>query len=382
MSDVTPPELVPSDAPPRDRRFVWTAAASLLLHAGVVVWLLWPAMRETAEAAPPPAISVDLVPEEVLSGEPPVSSEQPSSEMSSSTEPPSSEEASVSSEAPSAEPSSVASTSASSETPSIEPAPSAPSAPSEAVSEAASSAPASDISSAAPSSAEPSSAAASEPPSTQPASEPPPSASSEQAPTPATRPIVIPVGPSADASEPASDLEHASASSADASSAPPDGEVSALTANGGDAEDGVPAPASSEEPAAAPLPELGKLHSSKRFYTDAILSAPAMAKARDAIEKLPREKRLAQTCNIEAVGQIGNAGRNFSPDAVIADAFAKPAIDGTRFTVGGGAFRSQKKWYAIGYTCTLSEDLSKVTSFSFRLGGDVTTTLTQRVGTK
>jgi hypothetical protein len=111
-----------------------------------------------------------------------------------------------------------------------------------------------------------------------------------------------------------------------------------------------------------------------------MLNAPAMEKAREAIKKLPPEKRLAQTCNIEAVGQAGNAGKGYEPDALVANAFAKPEIAGNTFTVTGGAFRSKQKWFGIAYTCTLSEDMSAVKSFSFRVGADVTAELKARVG--
>ena len=124
----------------------------------------------------------------------------------------------------------------------------------------------------------------------------------------------------------------------------------------------------------------GTLHTAKRFYLDAILDAPAMARAKDAIKKLPPEKRLSQTCNIEPIGQLGNAGKGYNPDALVADALAKPAIDGSSFNVVGGAFRSDGKWRAISYACTLSKDLSAVTSFSYRVGGDVTAQLKAKIG--
>ena len=65
-----------------------------------------------------------------------------------------------------------------------------------------------------------------------------------------------------------------------------------------------------------------------------------MAKVGEALKNLPKDKRLAQTCNIEAIGQLGNAGRGYAPDAVVASAFAKPVIDGTTYRVVNGAFRA------------------------------------------
>jgi hypothetical protein len=177
----------------------------------------------------------------------------------------------------------------------------------------------------------------------------------------------------ASSAEPSSTASEASAAS--------DGEPSQLTASGSGGTDTVAEP-SPDGGAAAPPEITGALHVAKRHYLEAILDAPAMAKARDAIEKLPPEKRLTQSCNIEAVGQLGNAGRGFDPDAVVADAFAKPVVDtgAASVTVTGGAFRSKQKWYGIAYTCTLSRDLGTVKSFSYRIGDDVTAALTPRIG--
>ncbi len=346
MSNAAPDSIVGGGAPaPYSRRIIVTAALSAALHLLLIGLFLLPPRQ--AEPAEPPPINVDLIPpDQMPSSEPPSSSEAPSSEPASSEAP--------SSEAPS----------------SAEPA----------------------------SSAEPSSA---EPVSSQPASAseassaPPPSASeaassAEPPPTPQARPIVLPVGPSEEASTEASSQADQSASeevsSAEASSAP-DSSPSALTTTDAGAADAIgetssSAPTEPDDDSAStePPPITGALHTAKRFYLDAILSSAQMAKARDAIKKLPPERRLAQTCNIEAVGQLGGSGRGFSPDAVIADAFAKPVIDGSRFSVSAGAFRSQGKWYAVAYTCTLSKDLSAVQSFSYRIGGDVTAQLKGRLG--
>jgi len=221
------------------------------------------------------------------------------------------------------------------------------------------------------------------------------------------RPIVIPVGPSVQSSEIASSAADSSASeeassaaeasaseastsaaselaSSEAASSEATTDASALTTDTG-ASDTI-AQASSEPADAAgasaePKPVVsGTLHTAKRFYLDAILSVPAMARAAEAIKKLPPEKRLSQTCNIEAIGQLGNAGKGYNPDALVADALAKPVMAGSSFTVMGGAFRSDGKWRAISYECTLSSDLSAVKSFSYRVGGDVTAQLKAKLG--
>jgi hypothetical protein len=368
MSDAVPDTLT-AGPPPRDRRIVVTAAVSVALHLALIGFVLLPRLH-LPEPTEPPAVNVDLVPPEAVS-----SVELASSEMaSSSREMPSSEMSS--SDAPSSELTSSELMS------SIEPPSSA-----EASSALASSAGMSSATSEAPS-------AASEP------------ASSVTPPVPMERPIVIPVGPSAESSEETSSASDTSASEetssvasaseepssaaselvsseAASSAASETADASALTTTDAGASDAIAQASSEPAEAASPEPKpvvSGALHTAKRFYLEAMLSAPAMARARDAIKKLPPEKRLSQTCNIEAIGQLGNAGKGYNPDALVADALAKPVMADSSFTVVGGAFRSDGKWRAISYDCALSKDLGSVTSFSYRVGGDVTAQLRAKLG--
>ena len=132
------------------------------------------------------------------------------------------------------------------------------------------------------------------------------------------------------------------------------------------------------EPDVATL-ELGARRSAKRFYLEAMLSVPSMARARAMLETLPPDKRLAQTCNIEALAQIGNAGERFTPDVVMAEAYARSEMTGTHLAASGAIFRSGERWYGLAFDCTLSDDLTSVTAFSYRLGTDVTDAVLARL---
>jgi len=104
-----------------------------------------------------------------------------------------------------------------------------------------------------------------------------------------------------------------------------------------------------------------------------------MARARAVLETLPPEKRLAQTCSLEALAQIGNAGEGFTPDVVMAEAYARSEMTGTRLAASGAIFRSGESWYGLAFDCTLSDDLLSVTAFSYRLGADVTDAVLARL---
>lgn len=154
--------------------------------------------------------------------------------------------------------------------------------------------------------------------------------------------------------------------------------VAAVTADTGETTEGTAPPAPSAAPDVATL-ELGALRKAKRFYLEEMLSVPSMARARAVLEALPPEKRLAQTCNIEALAQVGNAGKGFAPDVVMAEAYARPVITGTRVAASGAIFRSGDRWYGLAFDCTLSDDLTTVTAFSYRLGADVTDAVLARL---
>src|SRR6188768_3115595 len=82
MSDLTPPERTLPEPPRRDRRIVWTALASVMLHAGMLAFLLGQPLPDSAEAAPPPAIDVELVPPpEAISASEPPPGEEPTGEV-------------------------------------------------------------------------------------------------------------------------------------------------------------------------------------------------------------------------------------------------------------------------------------------------------------
>jgi len=299
------------------RQAVWPLLASAGLHLLVLAWLVLPRVPTLVPAEAP--VNVDIVtPGQLASLERASSSEASSAPASS---------ASASS------------------------------------SEAASSAPAS--------STEPAStAAASEAPRTPASAERPPAGKPA-----ATRSghLVVPVGTAESSSEEQSSEASSAASDADAStSAASEAPPQTLTANGG-SDDG--ANASSIAP---PTPVGGgTLEPTKHFYLSDMLRAPGLARVRDTLKSLPPERRLAETCEIEALGQAGHAGYN--SDAIIANAFAPPVLSGQNYVASGGALRATGAWYRIAYDCTLSPDMSKVTAFSFHIGADVTDVITARL---
>jgi len=356
MSDLTLREPMLPEPSRGDLWIIWTGFVSLLLHAGLLAFLLWQPLPASLEAEQPPAIDVELVP-------PPdeAASEPPAGEEAAKDEPaaPRAGEAAESEAAPEAAEEATQAESSPAEQPQ------APvSSPAEATQPAEAEAAAEEP----PPAAEPAETASAQPEAAGPpaaettATETPepqqaPQATAKVAPIPLARPKVRALEAPADASE--------------AAVAEPTPEASEAVA-------GAVVAATPEEPDVTTL-QLGDPRDAERFYLEAMLSTPRLAPAREMLKTLPAEKRLAQTCNIEALAQIGYSGEGFAPDVVMAEAYALQEIIGTRLVANGAIFRSGEKWYGLAFDCTLSDDLSTVTAFTYRLGADVTEAVLKRL---
>ena len=373
MSDFTLPEPTLPEPPKADRWIVGTALASLLLHAGVLAVLLWQPLPESLEAEQPPAIDVELVPppEETSASEPPPA-EEPAEEEAAAEEP--AAELEPPAEAPEPQPQEEVSEEAQEQAAAEPPGGSEP--PAEATSaepqQEQAAAPASSAATAAPETPAEAEAAETVSGATETAATPAASetAASEAPESPQAAETTVKVAPIP--------LARPRVRGLTAPSEAPDEVASAPTPDPGQMVEGTVVAAAPAEPDVATL-ELGALRSAERFYLEAMLSTPRLAPAREMLKTLPPEKRLEQTCNIEALAQIGYSGEGFAPDVVMAEAYALSEATGTRLVANGAIFRSGEKWYGIAFDCTLSDDLTEVTAFTYRLGADVTEAVLARL---
>ena len=135
--------------------------------------------------------------------------------------------------------------------------------------------------------------------------------------------------------------------------------------------DVAPAPASPEPPVLSSLPTPSG--PAPRVKADRLYSSRSLADARSrkallALRQLVPEDRIIQLCNVEAMEQVHVWKPEFKPDLVIAYAMADPVLAGLTLNAEGGALRSGRDWYRIGFACAVSADLETVTAFDFSLG--------------
>lgn len=102
-----------------------------------------------------------------------------------------------------------------------------------------------------------------------------------------------------------------------------------------------------------------------------VLADPRSAKARKALGQLAPSERIVQLCNIEAMEQVHLWKAALKPDFLVAYAMADTELSGQKLRADGGAFRSKRRWYTIGFTCEVTPDLTQVLSFAFAVGSEI-----------
>jgi len=102
------------------------------------------------------------------------------------------------------------------------------------------------------------------------------------------------------------------------------------------------------------------------------LTAPAFAadqRFERSLKMLDPVDRLEQLCDYTAMQAIRKEHSPFRPDRAVAG--NEPHIKGDTIEATDGAFRSRKKWYVLSYSCTAAPDHLSVTSFKYKIGGEI-----------
>ena len=91
----------------------------------------------------------------------------------------------------------------------------------------------------------------------------------------------------------------------------------------------------------------------------------------DALRKLEPEERSHQACIIKGLDAVRRDPRLRGADRMKTSIFSRAVLKGTLLTAKGGAVRANNRWYALSFTCTLTPDYMKATSFFFELGAEI-----------
>lgn len=77
---------------------------------------------------------------------------------------------------------------------------------------------------------------------------------------------------------------------------------------------------------------------------------------------------MTQLCNIEAGLQIQAANPKIFVDTVHASALGDTELDKLTVTAPKAAYRSDRKWYGVSFTCVVAPNFKSVTDFKFKVG--------------
>lgn len=128
-------------------------------------------------------------------------------------------------------------------------------------------------------------------------------------------------------------------------------------------------PASPALPAPKSEPD-GMIRAKKMFAADTL----ADPRSRSAVKELATfsdGEKVAQLCNLEAMGQVHAWRADFRPDRVVPYALKLDRREGDTIVANGAAFRSERNWYALKFKCQVAPDHRKVVAFEFQVGDPV-----------
>lgn len=124
------------------------------------------------------------------------------------------------------------------------------------------------------------------------------------------------------------------------------------------------------EPARPAVDADGMVHATT-MHAAAILEAPDNRQLRRQMDGVADSERLVQLCGIEGIEQIRDADPAMHPDMIVAYAMADMQQSGLTITADGAAFRSDRKWYALRFTCTAAAGLGSVSDYAFAIGDPI-----------
>jgi hypothetical protein len=89
------------------------------------------------------------------------------------------------------------------------------------------------------------------------------------------------------------------------------------------------------------------------------------------LKELEPEERAHQVCNLRGLDAVRKGSHLKGVDRV-ATTLQKPAIFKDNVVIAkGGAVRAKNRWYFLEFTCAVSADQMKATSFDYKLGGEI-----------
>ena len=103
-----------------------------------------------------------------------------------------------------------------------------------------------------------------------------------------------------------------------------------------------------------------------------LLTTGAAAESMErSLAKLTPEFRSHQVCILRGLEAVRREAALRKADRMKTSIFSQAVLAGTKLTAKGGDVRYGNHWRALSFTCDLTADLMKATSFPYVLGRDI-----------
>jgi hypothetical protein len=106
-------------------------------------------------------------------------------------------------------------------------------------------------------------------------------------------------------------------------------------------------------------------------FLTSVSSTAQAGPVEQAMLKLSPEERAHQACVIKGIDELRRAKRLPGADRVKTGILSPAVFDGTTVSAKGGAVRAKDHWYALKFTCAVTPDQMKATSFTYEIGAEI-----------
>ena len=130
-------------------------------------------------------------------------------------------------------------------------------------------------------------------------------------------------------------------------------------------------PVKTDAPDAVPPVANDQMVEATELFANRVLADPQNREVREALPTLDFSERLIQLCIIEGLEQLNRARPSPFPDSIQASAFEPTMLNGYTVSAAAAAYRAERKWYQLRFTCTVAPDLSGVHAFQFAMGDPI-----------
>ncbi len=102
------------------------------------------------------------------------------------------------------------------------------------------------------------------------------------------------------------------------------------------------------------------------------LVSPAGAASMDqSLLQLDPEERARQVCILKGILDINRAKKLTGVDRLKTSILSRATFDGKTVVAKGGAVRAKDRWYQVKFTCAVTNNQMKATSFDYEIGAEI-----------